>query len=340
MRAAHKAAITSILGRSNIMIKKLLSMACVLALAGTAQAATNWNMSTEQPDNNFLTQNAREFAADIKAATNGELNINVQSNSVLLKRPEVKRGVQQGVVQAGEMLVAAIGNEDPLFEVDSVPFLASSFDQSEKLWKATRPFLAERLDKQGIVLVYGSPWPPQGIYTKKPVEQLSDLAGVRFRAYSPATSRLVSLLGAVPTTVQTPEVPQAFSTVIIDAMLTSPATGVDSQAWDYVKYYYDAQVFIPQSFVIINKRAFQRLPETVQKAVLDAGARAEERGWAMSREQTSKLTQTMADKGMVVGNLSEKLSSEMHAIGQTMTEEWLKKAGADGQKLLDAYRQP
>lgn len=322
------------------MIKKLLSMACVLALAGTAQAATNWNMSTEQPDNNFLTQNAREFAADIKAATNGELNINVQSNSVLLKRPEVKRGVQQGVVQAGEMLVAAIGNEDPLFEVDSVPFLASSFDQSEKLWKATRPFLVERLDKQGIVLVYGSPWPPQGIYTKKPVEQLSDLVGVRFRAYSPATSRLVSLMGAVPTTVQTPEVPQAFSTGIIDAMLTSPATGVDSQAWDYVKYYYDAQVFIPQSFVIINKRAFQRLPETVQKAVLDAGARAEERGWAMSREQTSKLTQTMADKGMVVGNLSEKLSSEMHAIGQTMTEEWLKKAGADGQKLLDAYRQP
>jgi TRAP-type C4-dicarboxylate transport system substrate-binding protein len=340
MRAAHKAAITSILGRSNIMIKKLLSMACVLALAGTAQAATNWNMSTEQPDNNFLTQNAREFAADIKAATNGELNINVQSNSVLLKRPEVKRGVQQGVVQAGEMLVAAIGNEDPLFEVDSVPFLASSFDQSEKLWKATRPFLAERLDKQGIVLVYGSPWPPQGIYTKKPVEQLSDLAGVRFRAYSPATSRLVSLMGAVPTTVQTPEVPQAFSTGIIDAMLTSPATGVDSQAWDYVKYYYDAQVFIPQSFVIINKRAFQRLPENVQKAVLEAGERAEQRGWAMSREQTSKLTQTMADKGMVVGQLSEKLAGELHAIGQTMTEEWLKKAGADGQKLLDTYRQP
>ncbi|EJC61424.1 TRAP transporter substrate-binding protein [Alcaligenes ammonioxydans] len=322
------------------MIKKLLSMACVLALAGTAQAATNWNMSTEQPDNNFLTQNAREFAADIKAATNGELNINVQSNSVLLKRPEVKRGVQQGVVQAGEMLVAAIGNEDPLFEVDSVPFLASSFDQSEKLWKATRPFLAERLDKQGIVLVYGSPWPPQGIYTKQPVEQLSDLAGVRFRAYSPATSRLVSLMGAVPTTVQTPEVPQAFSTGIIDAMLTSPATGVDSQAWDYVKYYYDAQVFIPQSFVIVNKRAFQRLPENVQKAVLEAGERAEQRGWAMSREQTSKLTQTMADKGMVVGPLSDKLAAQLQAIGQTMTEEWLKKAGADGQKLLDTYRQP
>src|SRR3546814_6903319 len=97
-----------------------------------------------------------------------------------------------------------MGNEDPLFEIDSVPFLASSFDESEKLWKATRPLLAQRLDKQGVVLIYGSPWPPQGIYTKKPVARLADLEGTRFRAYSASTSRMAALMGAVPTTVQTP----------------------------------------------------------------------------------------------------------------------------------------
>src|SRR5690625_2475964 len=307
-------------------------------MASMATAATTWTMSTEQPDNNYLTQNARQFAEDIKEATNGELEINVQSNSVLLKRQEVKRGVQQGVVQIGEMLVAAIGNEDPMFEVDSVPLLASSFDESERLWKATRDVLAERLDKQGIVLVYGSPWPPQGIYTKDPIDSLEDLAGVRFRAYSAATSRLVSLMGAVPTTVNTPEVPQAFSTGVIDAMLTSPATGVDSQAWDYVKYYYDAQVFIPQSFVIANKRMFERLPEEVQQAVMEAGERAEARGWQMARDQTAQLTQTLADNGMEVNQLPEKLAEEMHAIGEQMTKEWLEKAGADGQKVLDEYR--
>ncbi len=321
-----------------MMIKKLLSVACMMALVGTAQAATTWTMTAEQPDNNYLTINAREFAKDVKDATNGELDIKIQSNSVLLKRPEVKRGVQQGVVQVGEMLVSAIGNEDPLFEVDSVPFLASSFDESEKLWKISRPLLAERLDKQGIVLLYGSPWPPQGIYAKKDINALSDLSGARFRAYSAATSRLATLMGASPTTVQTPEVPQAFSTGVIDSMLTSPATGVDSQAWDYVSHYYDAQVFIPQSFVIANKRAFSRLSEAEQKAVLEAAAKAETRGWEMAREQTAKLTQTLADKGMKVQELPANVQKEMNAIGVTMTEEWLKKAGADGQKLLDAYR--
>lgn len=319
-------------------MKKLIAIAGAFALAGSVQAAT-WNMTAEQPDNNYLTQNARQFAADVKEATNGALDIKVQSNSVLLKRPEVKRGVQQGVVPIGEMLVAAIGNEDPMFEVDSVPLLASSFDESEKLWKASREILKERLDKQGIVLVYGSPWPPQGIYTKEPISSLADLKGVRFRAYSAATSRLVSLMGAIPTTVQTPEVPQAFSTGVIDAMLTSPATGVDSQAWDYVKHYYDAQVFIPQSFVIANKRMLEALPEDVQKAVMEAGERAEQRGWQMAREDTAKLTKTLAENGMEVHEVPEKLAQELKAIGETMTQEWLEKAGPDGQKVLDAYRQ-
>lgn len=319
------------------MKKTLLFAAAALALSGAANAAS-WNMTAEQPDANYLTQNARQFAEDVKKATDGALDIRVQSNSTLLKRPEVKRGVQQGVVQIGEVLVAALGNEDALFEVDSVPLLASSFDESEKLWKATRPLLEERLDKQGIVLVYGSPWPPQGIYTKKPISKLSDLSGTRFRAYSPSTSRLTTLMGAVPTTVQTPEIPQAFSTGVIDAMLTSPATGVDTQAWDYVKHYYDAQVFIPQSFVIANKRAFNQLPEAVRKAVMEAGARAEVRGWEMGRSQTAQLTETLAKNGLIVEPMPAELGKELKVIGDTMIGEWQKKAGADGQKLLEAFR--
>lgn len=319
-------------------MKKLFCLAAAFTLSGAAHAATTWNMSVEQPDANYLTQNARQFAEDVKAATNGELDIRVQSNSVLLKRPEVKRGVQQGVVPVGEVLVSAMGNEDPLFEVDSVPLLAASFDQSYKLWQATRPMLAERLDKQGLVLLYGTPWPPQGIYTKNPLQSLADLKGVRFRAYSASTSRLATLMGAIPTTVQTPEVPQAFSTGVIDAMLTSPATGVDTQAWDYTKYYYDAQVFIPQQFVIANKRALGRLSDEQRKAVIEAGEKAEARGWEIARTRTRELTETLAKNGMTVSPLPAKMAEEMRAIGDAMIDEWLAKAGDDGAKLIGAYR--
>ncbi|MEF7616754.1 TRAP transporter substrate-binding protein [Aquincola sp. MAHUQ-54] len=317
-------------------MKRLIAAAAALC-AWTAHAAS-WNLSAEQPDSNYLTQNVRLFADDVKAATKGQLEFKVQSNSVLLKRPEVKRGVQQGIVPIGEFLMSALGNEDAMFEVDSVPFLASSFDASEKLWKAAREQIVQRLDKQGIVLVYGSPWPPQGIYTKTPVAAMSDFKGARFRAYSASTSRMATLMGAVPTTIQTAEVPQAFSTGVIDMMITSPATGVDTQAWDYVKNYYDAQAFIPQAIVIANKRALAELPADQRQAVLDAGKRAEARGWQMARDLTAKLTKTLSDKGIAVHPVPAGVSADLAKIGQTMADEWTKKSGADGAKVLDAYR--
>lgn len=319
-------------------MKKLIATALVAALSvATAQAATTWNMSAEQPDANYLTQNVRQFAEDVKAATGGQLEFKVTSNSVLLKRPEVKRGVQQGIVPIGEVLMSALGNEDAMFEIDSVPFLASSFDASERLWKAAREQIAARLDKQGLVLVYGSPWPPQGIFTKTPVASIGDFKSVRFRAYSASTSRMVTLMGAVPTTIQAAEVPQAFSTGVVDMMITSPATGVDTQAWDYVKHYYDAQAFIPQAIVIANKRSLMSLPAPQRQAVLDAGKKAEARGWAQAREMTAKLTQTLASKGINVQPVPQAIAAELNKIGAAMAAEWSQKAGADGAKVLEAY---
>jgi TRAP-type C4-dicarboxylate transport system substrate-binding protein len=319
------------------MKRLLLTATAAVLLSSAAQAATTWNMSAEQPDANYLTVNVRQFAEDVKAATAGQLEFKVQSNSVLLKRPEVKRGVQQGIVPIGEVLMSALGNEDAMFEIDSVPFLASSFGASEKLWKAAREQIAARLDKQGIVLVYGSPWPPQGIYTKKPVATIGDFKGARFRAYSASTSRMVTLMGAVPTTIQTAEVPQAFSTGVIDMMITSPATGVDTQAWDYVKHYYDAQAFIPQAIVIANKRSLMALPEAQRQAVMDAGKKAEARGWTQARELTAKLTQTLAAKGITVQPVPAAIAAELSKVGATMAEEWTKKAGPDGAKVLEAF---
>lgn len=319
-------------------MKKLIATALVAALSvATAQAATTWNMSAEQPDANYLTQNVRQFAEDVKAATAGQLEFKVTSNSVLLKRPEVKRGVQQGIVPIGEVLMSALGNEDAMFEIDSVPFLASSFDASERLWKAAREQIAARLDKQGLVLVYGSPWPPQGIFTKTPVASIGDFKSVRFRAYSASTSRMVTLMGAVPTTIQAAEVPQAFSTGVVDMMITSPATGVDTQAWDYVKHYYDAQAFIPQAIVIANKRSLMSLPAPQRQAVLDAGKKAEARGWAQAREMTARLTQTLASKGINVQPVPQAIAAELNKIGAAMAAEWSQKAGADGAKVLEAY---
>jgi len=318
----------------------LTALACVLSMVSLgAQAADRWNMSVEQPDGNHITEVARDFAKNVETASNGALQIRLHTNSVLFKRPEVKRAVQTGQVQVGDVLMSVLGNEDPIFEVDSVPFLARSFPEAEKLWKVSRPAIEQRLEKQGIKLLYATPWPPQSLFTQKPITGMADFKGMKFRAYNPATARMAELMGAVPTTINSGEVPQAFSTGMISGMLTSPATGVDTQAWDFSHYYYDVQAFIPKNFVIVNARAFAKLPEASQNAVLEAAAKAEAQGWALAQTRTGELVKTLGDKGMDVSSQAPgDLDSGFSAIGKTMVDEWLSRAGSDGQAIIEGFR--
>jgi len=308
------------------------------ALIGSAQAQTKWDMPTPYADGNFHTKNARQFAEDVAKATAGKLQIQVHSNASLIKHPEIKRAVQTGQVPIGEVLISVLANESPLFAFDSIPFLANSYAKERDLWQAAQPYVEKRLDGQGVKLLYSVPWPPQGIYTKKEINALSDLKGTKFRTYSPTTSRFAELIGAVPTTVQVPDVPQAFRTGLVDAMITSGATGVDTQAWDYLQYYYDTQAFLPQNMVIVGKAAFGKVGAGEQKAVLGAAKEAEARGWKTSETENEGYVKTMASHGIKIMKPSAKLSSEFDAVGKKIADEWAAKAGAEGGAILKAFR--
>jgi len=317
----------------SLLAALLAGLAC-----GSALAQTKWDMPTPYADGNFHTKNVRQFAADVKAASGGKLEIVVHSNASLIKHPEIKRAVQTGQVNIGELLVSILSNENPIFAFDSNPFLAPNYPAAKKLWRIARPYLEKRLDAQGIKLLYSVPWPPQGIYTKKPLNSAADLKGTKFRTYSPNTSEFAKQLGAIPTTVQVPEVPQAFLTGLVDAMITSGSTGVDTQAWDYLKYYYDTEAFLPQNVVVANKAAFAKLDPAVQKTLMDAAAKAEERGWATSAAENEGYKKTMAAKGINVMKPNAKLSGELNAIGANMAQQWVKKTGPDAQAILNELR--
>jgi len=316
----------------------LVSVVCSLGLVTAAGAASKWDMPTPYGDGVHHTKNVRAFAKDVNEATGGELNIVVHSGASLFKHPEIYRAVRTGQVSIGEMFMGLLGNQDPIFKLDNIPFVASDFDSARKLWKVSRPAIEKSLAKNGVKLLYAVPWPPQGFYTKKPITSAKDFAGLKMRAYSPTTSRLAVLLKASPTTVQTPEIPQAFSTGIIDAMVTSPSTGVSSQAWDYVKYYTDTQAWIPKNMVIVNAKAFGRLSASVQKAVMAAAAKAEVRGWNMAIKETTDKTAVLKEKGMVVSAPTAQFKAQLQQIGKTMGAEWAKDAGAEGAKILQALK--
>jgi len=319
------------------LLPRLLATAALLAIT-TAQAQTKWDLPAAYPATNFHTVNLQQFADDIDKASSGKLKITVHANASLFKLPEIKRAVQGGQAQIGEILLSAYQNEWIIFGADGLPFLADSYDEAMKLWRAQKPLLDKKLGEQGMMVLYSVAWPPQGIYTKKPLASAADLKGVKWRAYSPATSRIAELVGAQPVTVQAAEFAQALATGVVESTMTSGATGVDSKLFEHLKFYYDTQAWLPKNAVIVNKAAFDALDAPTRAAVTKAAADAEARGWAASRKVNVDTLERLRANGMQVLPPSPQLKADMAKVGETMLKEWVDRAGADGKALLDAYR--
>jgi len=316
-----------------------LGLALAAGLSVTpALAQTKWDLAAAYPATNFHTENLTQFANDVDKATGGKLKITVHANAALFKAPEIKRAVQGGQAQLGEILVPNFQNEWQIFGVDGLPFLATSYADSKKLYQAQKPFLEKKLAEQGMVLLYSVAWPPQGIYTKKPINSAADLKGIKWRAYSPATSRIAELVGAQPVTVQAAEFSQALATGVVESTMTSGATGVDSKLYEQLKYYYDTQAWLPKNALIVNKKAFDALDKPTQDAILKAAADAEARGWTASEKVNTDTLAKLKAEGMQVLPPSPQLKADLAKVGDAMLKEWLDKAGPEGKALIDAFK--
>jgi TRAP-type transport system periplasmic protein len=312
----------------------------LLALATTAQAqpATRWDLPSGYGANTFQVQNLQGFADDIDKATGGKLRITVHANASLFKANEIKRAVQSQQAPIGEFILSGAANEHPIFGVDAIPFLATSYADARRLHDASRPALERVLAAQSLKLLYAVPWPPQSLYSVKPVQTLADLKGTRMRAYNPATSRIAELIGASPVTVQLAELPAALATGAVHNFLTSSASGVDSKLHEQVKHFYAVAAWLPRNAVVVHQKAFDALDKPQQAAVLKAAADAEARGWRTSEAKDGEYLQELAAKGMRIDPRAEGLKRELKAVGERMTADWLQQAGADGKAVIDAYQ--
>jgi TRAP-type C4-dicarboxylate transport system substrate-binding protein len=227
--------------------------------SGAVRAQTKWDLATYAPEGEFATINTRQFAEEVKKATGGALDINVHSNASLIKLPDSLRAVSTGQVPIVEFLLSVYGNEDPVFSADNLPFVAVGYDNAWKFYQAQKPTLEKKLASRGVRMLYSVPYPGQAIFTKEPLKSIDDLKGTKFRTFSPLTARLAELLGAYPTVISQPEVPQAFATGTINAMITSSAGGAAMKSWEFV-----LDQCLPPEERRGGKRA--RLPRTARRA--------------------------------------------------------------------------
>ena len=313
-----------------------LAASLVLATSATL-AQTKWDLPAAYPATNFHTENLSQFAKEIDTATGGKLKITVHANASLFKAPEIKRAVQSGQAQIGEILLANFANESPIYALDGVPFLATGYGDARKLYEASRPAMDKLLAAQGLKMLYAVAWPPQGIFSKREVASVADLRGIKWRAYSPATAKIAELIGAQPVQIQQAELSQAMATGVIESYMSSVSTGYDTKTYESIKNYYDTQAWLPKNAVLVNLKAFSALDAATQAAVIKAAADAQERGWKTSQEKTEEYKRLLTGKGMTIHKPSAKLMTDMQQVGALMLADWQKASGAEGAAIIAEY---
>ena len=323
-------------------MSKLIRTFCAALLAGAAAlpvaAQTKWDLPSGYGANTFQVQNLQWFAEEVDKASKGKLKIVLHANASQFKANAIKRAVQTGQVAAGEFILSGAASEGAIYGLDSVPFLATSYKEAKKLSDVSQPYLEKQLASQGLKLLYAVPWPPQGLYSSKPVASMSDLKGTKMRAYSPATTRIAEYLGAQPVTIQLADLPQGLASGTVDNFLTSSASGVDSKLHEHVKYFYDVNAWLPRNAVVVNQKAFDALDKPTQDAVVKVAAEAGARGWRISEQKDAEYLKELSAKGMTVDTSSEGLKRELKLIGGRMSTEWMKSAGDDGKAIIEAFR--
>lgn len=317
--------------------KILFTVATASMMVSTATAQTNWVMASGYADSNFMTENIRQFIEDVKQDTAGELDITLHSNGTLIKLDGIRRAVQKSQIQIGEIRLGSYSNEDPMYSLAAVPFLAPDYESAWKLKEAQAPYFDQLFAKLGLKVLAYQPWPGQGFYTKEAVNSTADFKGKKLRIYSKATQDMGNMLGFDATILPFAEIPQAFATGLIEALFTSPQTGIDIQAWDNTKHFTYAGGLLSKNAIVVNQKAFDALPEEVQEALVEAGEAASKRGWEMSKATLDAQMKVLAENGMTVTDAPEQITDEMKKVGEVMLFRWREASSEEANQVVEAY---
>lgn len=318
-------------------MKTMIGLAAGLVLAAGAAQAENWDMPMAYADSNYHTATGKAFAQCVGTATGGDITITVHGGGSLFKGNDIKRAVQTGQAPIGERLLSAHQNENPIFGIDSVPFLATNFEDSDKLWAAAKPTIEKILDEQNLVMLYAVPWPPQGLYFKKEVNSVADMKGIKFRSYNTATARLAELTGMLPVQIEAAEISQAFATGVAESMISSGATGYDRKVWEHLTHFYEVDAWMPRNTVFVNKDVWAGVADKNKAAIQGCADLAAYGGFWRAVQYTDFTLKGLRDGGMTVQKAGDQLQADMNEIGKTMAAEWSASAGAEGQAIIDAF---
>jgi TRAP-type transport system periplasmic protein len=317
--------------------------ATVLALFSAtvpAQAQTTWTLPTEYPATAIPGEGVTAFAESVNRRTGGALVIKPSYNAEMgIKSAEMIVAVRDGRSQAADAFGGALGGEHPAFGLSSLPFLATSLNEARQLAGLARPWYEKTFASFGLKLLYTTPWPPSGIWSKAPLGDVAALKGLAIRTYDATSTTVLNAAGASAVNLSFADVMPRLKDGSVTAVLSSGDGGAGRRLWEFLPHFTEVNYAVPLSFAFVSAKAYDALPEEQRKAVDAAATETEARQWNAIIGRLEANYATMRTNGVIINSAPPPgLISALKAAALPVVESWTAKAGPDGAAVLAGFR--
>jgi TRAP-type C4-dicarboxylate transport system substrate-binding protein len=305
--------------------------------AGAQPLAEPWTLANEYPASSLPGEGDAHFAALVAEKTGGRLAIGVVPDAKLgYKSREQLKAVAAGEVAMADTFGGAISEEHPIFGLASLPFVAADIAQARSLYQAARPAYEAAFAKFNQKLLYSTPWPPSGLWTRSAITAPESIAALRIRTYDRVGTDLFGRLGARASVVSFADLPPKLASGEIDAVLSSGDGGAGRRLWERLPRFTEINYAIPLSFTTVNLDRWNALDGATRAAVEEAARETEARQWTALEGRLAQNYARMRDNGMtIVTDVPAEVRARLREAGHAAVEEWAGRAGDEGRRILE-----
>jgi TRAP-type transport system periplasmic protein len=320
------------------MVRAILAL-FAFALIAPVCAQTIWEMPTEYPATAMPGEGVTAFAAAVEKRLSGKLTVKPSYNAERgIKSAEMPAAVAAGTIQAADAFGGALGSTSPVFSLPSLPFLATSLADARRLADLGRPLYEQTLASKGLKLLYVTPWPPSGIWSKAPITSAVDIKTLSIRTYDATSSDVFNAAGAKAQNLSFADVMPKLTDGSVTAVLSSGDGGAGRKLWTFLPHFAQVNYAVPLSFAFVSKAAYDALPDDQRRAVDEAARETEARQWQAIAGRLEANYAVMRANGVAITDAPADVAALLRAAASPVVEAWAQGVGDPGRAVLSAFR--
>lgn len=324
-----------------VLVLSLVAVGCGGKKADASPESVEWLANSVWPPANQQSIGLEEFAVKVKEATEGKVNIRVQTGGALgYTGPELLRAVRDNLVPVSDMLTSGVAGDEPLFGIVTLPFLIQNFEEGRILNDIARPYFDEVAEtKWNQKILYIAPWPAAGVWSKEEINSVEGMKGLKTRTYDENGALFMEAVGATPYPLPFSEVYSSLATGVIDSVLTSTPTAVDGKFWEVLDYFAPVSITMATDLVTVNLTEFNKLDEETQNKILAVAKEVEDMMWEAVEAQDKEMEKISNDNGITTVPPSQEFLNDLSEVTREIRENWLRNAPAEAREIVEAFNQ-